>query len=107
MHESLNERILKHPEYRPLVERRRAFARRQVSLAVLIWLGYLLFNILSRHLDILSPERGMTLHVLAGAAVMIGFILLVKAYTRRAEEEFDVQMAEIRRELRQAAAYEA
>jgi uncharacterized membrane protein (DUF485 family) len=107
MHESLNERILKHPEYQQLVACRKTFARRQVSLVVLIWLGYILLNMLSRHLAILSPDKAMTFHVLAGAAVMIGFVLLVKAYARRAEQEFDVRMAEMRRELRLAAAHES
>ncbi|MDR1889855.1 MAG: DUF485 domain-containing protein [Zoogloeaceae bacterium] len=94
MNETLNEKILAHPQYRQLVKTRTSYAVRLSILMLLVWFGYIALSLFS---------LGAGIFLLAGAGVIVCALLLTRVYARRADREFDGVMDDMVKELKRAA----
>ncbi|MDR3323945.1 MAG: DUF485 domain-containing protein [Zoogloeaceae bacterium] len=99
----LNERILASPKYQRLVKNRTAFLWRLSFFVLIAYLACLALLVSGRGVFALRATHGAIIPSLFSGVMFIVFaILMTWIYARRAKREFDVLLAELTQELKNA-----
>ena len=101
MQETIEEKVLKHPKYKELVERRTRISMAFFTVALVIYAGFILTLAYLPEVfaQPIGPGWTMSVGVLTGVLVVFSAVIMIAVYTYVSNKTFDPLLEAIVRDV--------